>query len=316
MSQANSYGSELRINLWSVESDWRRWVMPANMFHGTAKKPSATLSFALVASTSRRYADDMQAGNSYEGQQVSASAAQMHTRAAPLPWTVTEVLSEAFVVFKQDWLVLVLVTFVASALTNGIGLLAQGVVSLVSPANADTELLGKLVAFPVQLFVSALLLTGQTTVMLRAARREPVRFGQLFSGFGRLVPMLVAHSLALFLIVLGYVLLIVPGVVLTVSLLFFPQFVTEGRGPLQALSDSWNITKGHRWQILVFVFAISGLVVAGLLACLVGVVVAVPVIAVALAIIYTRLTGTVSKPELHAGPQILTPQQVHNMSNR
>jgi hypothetical protein len=52
-------------------------------------------------------------------------------------------------------------------------------------------------------------------------------------------------------VVLGTVLLIVPGVILLVSLIFWDYgVVLEGLGPLQALNTSHNLVWGHWWRTL------------------------------------------------------------------
>lgn len=56
--------------------------------------------------------------------------------------------------------------------------------------------------------------------------------------------------------------------------------VLDGRGPLEALRGSWDLARGRRWTLLWFLLVVSlgsaALGVAGVLACLVGLVVTVP----------------------------------------
>jgi len=74
-----------------------------------------------------------------------------------------------------------------------------------------------------------------------ATRRLPV--ATLYGFFGGLVVMLAVS--------VGMVLLVVPGVIVYVGTLFFRQEVAiADKGPLQAISGSWALTKGNRWLLL------------------------------------------------------------------
>ncbi|WP_135663557.1 hypothetical protein [Halorhabdus rudnickae] len=74
-----------------------------------------------------------------------------------------------------------------------------------------------------------------------AMRRLPV--ATLYGFFGGLLVMIA--------ISLGLVFLLVPGIVVYVGTLFFRQEVAiADKGPLQAISGSWALTKGNRWLLL------------------------------------------------------------------
>lgn len=63
------------------------------------------------------------------------------------------------------------------------------------------------------------------------------------------------------LVALGFILLIIPGLFILVSLLFTQVYITiEGEGPLEALSSSWKLAKGNRFPLFglgVILFVIS-----------------------------------------------------------
>lgn len=83
------------------------------------------------------------------------------------------------------------------------------------------------------------------------------------AGLGH-VPSLLVLNLALgFILVIGYMLCLVPGVILTVALVFaVPAVVLEPAGPFNALSISWERTKGHRLNIFL-VLLVGGAVMVG-----------------------------------------------------
>lgn len=67
--------------------------------------------------------------------------------------------------------------------------------------------------------------------------------------FGTL-SLIVAEILSGIAVGIGFVFLVVPGLFLLVSFLFTPVVVAvEDRGPIEALSRSWNLAAGNRWQL-------------------------------------------------------------------
>ena len=91
-------------------------------------------------------------------------------------------------------------------------------------------------------------------------------------------------------VVLGLVLLIVPGIMLALGLMFTSYLVIDKkRGPIEALKESWRITKGHKWQLFLFVLAILGLNILGLIALVVGLLVTIPVSMLAVVHAYRKL---------------------------
>ena len=92
------------------------------------------------------------------------------------------------------------------------------------------------------------------------------------------------------IVVIGLILLIVPGVIAALGLMFTSYLVVDkGRGPIEALKESWRITKGHRMQLFVLVLAIVGINILGLLALVVGLLVSIPVSMLAMVHAYRKI---------------------------
>jgi uncharacterized membrane protein len=69
-------------------------------------------------------------------------------------------------------------------------------------------------------------------------------------GLSRLVPYSVCIILAWILQMLGYVLLIIPGIILAMAFVpVYPMAALESGSPVEILKRSYNLTKGHRWNI-------------------------------------------------------------------
>jgi uncharacterized membrane protein len=86
--------------------------------------------------------------------------------------------------------------------------------------------------------------------------------------------------------------LIIPGIILSMGLAFVPYLVVDrGLGPIEAIKESWRITKGHKWQLLLLFLALLGLNLLGLVALLIGIFVTVPITMLAFAHAYRTLNS-------------------------
>jgi uncharacterized membrane protein len=69
-------------------------------------------------------------------------------------------------------------------------------------------------------------------------------------GLSRLGKLCICAVMTYVLTALGLVLLIIPGIIVSVGLiLVYPIVTLENLGPVDTLKRSWNLTKGHRWNI-------------------------------------------------------------------
>lgn len=67
-----------------------------------------------------------------------------------------------------------------------------------------------------------------------------------------LVNMFIGGLITSILIFVGFILLIIPGFFLMVSLLFFPVFViVEGENAIEALKSSWGLASGNRIPLFI-----------------------------------------------------------------
>jgi len=133
---------------------------------------------------------------------------------------------------------------------------------------------------------------GATIYWLRLIRGQSAELTHSFAVTRFFAPLLIATIVAGIVSMLGYVLLIIPGVIITMGLYFVTQVVVDKDiGYVDALKYSWDITHGHKLDLFIFTILAFFLNMAGLLACCVGVVVTNAVVMGASTIIYTRLTA-------------------------
>lgn len=108
-----------------------------------------------------------------------------------------------------------------------------------------------------------------------------------------LVSYIVASFLFAVMLTIGLVLLVVPGIIVAVVFgLYGWALVDKGLDPIEALSHSSRITRGHRWEVLAFALLAILLNIVGVLVLVIGVLVTSAVTLIAIAHAYRQLDGS------------------------
>lgn len=177
----------------------------------------------------------------------------------PEPVGVGTLISRTFSVWaKHMWLfagfalVLFVPAVIVMVLTVAGGLAMGGMAEAEGP---NMEALVPMLALGLPLiFIAAIANMGGVTYgTIQSLAGRPVSFGTMFSvGFRRLFPMIAAGIVVGVLVVLGMVLLIVPGVIVGCGLAaVMPVIVAERMGPMDALGRSWSLTSGYKGTIFL-----------------------------------------------------------------
>jgi uncharacterized membrane protein len=193
---------------------------------------------------------------------------------------------------KRPWffvgasVVIALVYICASALTSAIDALLGG-------SAKEPTLLGSLADYG----LSTLISMGATAFYLATHDSpETVDLTQLWRPhpFWKFVG---ASILVGLLIIVGFILLIVPGIVLALMYMFTTFIVIDrGLGPIDAMKESNSITRGHKWPLLGLVCILALINIAGAIALLVGLLVTVPVTSLAFTHAYRVLQAHAGTP--------------------
>ena len=190
------------------------------------------------------------------------------------------------------WVVGIVTSFMANVV-GGLGVAATGR-HLGAPFDTWTPLfvgmrgLGSIVSFVVSSFIVA----GIMNFSLKVARGAPYAFGDLFSGAPFFVSVLVANLVIAIGVGVGVVFLVVPGVILALGLsMTIPLIIDRNLGPIEALTESWKLTDGHKANLFVFGLIVVGLMIGGICTCLVGIFLVMPLVYIAHMYIYLKLTG-------------------------
>jgi hypothetical protein len=174
-----------------------------------------------------------------------------------------------------------LITFIIMAFSQITGLftgpIIQGMIRqhVFSPGGIFILVLVNVLSAPVYV----VLMAGLTKYFLKLIRGEPATIGDAFSGFGPAIGQLVLLGLVTNLLALiGYALCIIPGIFLQVAWLFaLPLVVDRQMNFWDAMELSRKMVCKH-WFIVFAFFIVYGLVVlAGVIACCIGILVTIPI---------------------------------------
>lgn len=128
---------------------------------------------------------------------------------------------------------------------------------------------------------------GVDYASLVAARRETPRVGHLFSAFGNFWNAVLANLLVTFIVALGFIALVVPGIVFFVKLAFVPFLIVDKKmEAVAAVKESWRMTGGHAWKIFGMALLAIPIGLVGLLLFGVGIIVSIMWINLAFASLY------------------------------
>jgi hypothetical protein len=149
-----------------------------------------------------------------------------------------------------------------------VGVIASSPILLMMSTQAadplDEEFLSDLLWVVLVLILLMVFSTIGQAVIIHAAfqgmRRRPVRLVESLNVALRSFWSLIGLAFASLLIVLGLVLLIVPGLFLsTLWFVVLPACLVEQRGPWTSLRRSQELTNGHRWKV----FGLSAMILIG-----------------------------------------------------
>jgi uncharacterized membrane protein len=167
----------------------------------------------------------------------------------------------------------------------------QAVFSAIGNAsdNAGIQIVFQLIGT----LVSLLITLGWFRIALEVTNGVKPEVGDVFKaqGYG---PFILASILFYIGAIIGFILLIVPGIIFVATFGFYGFVIAQrgdGVGVTESLQRSAEITRGHRWQLFGMAIVLFLVNILGLLACIVGVVFTLGITLIAWAYIYRALSG-------------------------
>lgn len=184
-----------------------------------------------------------------------------------------------FAILLGGFLVTLLVNMVPSVLNPGAGPAAP--TTPPDPSQLGTYFA---VTWGFGLLIAAPLAYGLFYLYLQAVRDQDPSLGDVLEGFRTYLASLASVVLVGLITFVGFLLLIVPGLIAAIRLSFVPFLVTaEDLGAVDAIKESWARTKGHGWSLFGVALLAISVVFVGVLLFLVGVIPAIMLVYAAFA---------------------------------
>lgn len=145
-----------------------------------------------------------------------------------------------------------------------------------------------LLAIGYGIFISGPIGYSVKWVFLKAVRREKIEIKDMFAVFERNYwNAVIAGLVTTIIIIIGFLMLIVPGIYFACRLAFVPYLVIDEKmEAMEALKASWAMTKGHGWTVFFMGILAFFIVIAGLIVLIFGVLISAMWISAAFAILY------------------------------
>jgi hypothetical protein len=129
---------------------------------------------------------------------------------------------------------------------------------------------------------------GENFLFLKAMRDEEAELRVLFDGFKkRYLDIVLANLIVFALVMIGMVMLIIPGIIIWCRLVFVPYLVMDKNlEPMKAVEKSWHMTRGHGWTIFFMGVISFFLIIGGLIVFIFGILISIMWIHSAFASLY------------------------------
>jgi uncharacterized membrane protein len=221
-------------------------------------------------------------------------------------FSIEEAVGFGWKTVKEHWTTLIPVTIlvggvgsILSGMLNGDG---EGMWMMDSPSDFTSFNLMEYVSFASENILGTVLSTIATGILifvsLKYVNNKAKDFASLFQGLTpelivKLIGASILYNLA---VMLGLILLIIPGIYLALRFSMASYIIADtNAGIMDAFRESSRLTEGVKWN-LILAFIVMGLIMLlGVLALFVGLIVAVPVVLIATTHIYVQLKKSAGK---------------------
>nr|WP_321356726.1 hypothetical protein [uncultured Draconibacterium sp.] len=134
---------------------------------------------------------------------------------------------------------------------------------------------------------------GEKMLFLNAMRDDEVDLKVLFEGFKKqYLNIVLANLIVIALTMIGFFMLIIPGIIVACRLAFVPYLVMDKElDAMKAVEKSWQMTRGHGWTIFGMAILSFFIAIAGFIVFFVGIIFSIMWIHAAFATLYASVAG-------------------------
>ena len=177
-------------------------------------------------------------------------------------------------------------------------MVAQSLGSIAGRDNNVSFSQGSL-SFLIWLLIGGPVAFSSMWVFLKAVRGDSYEIKDAFSCFNKdYFEIMLANLLTTLIVIIGFVFLIIPGIIFAIKLSFVPYLVMDKQmKAMDAIKASWDMTTGYGWQIFFMGLLSFFIIIGGLLLLVVGIFPALMWIHAALASLYMAVEKKAPKVE-------------------
>ncbi len=140
-------------------------------------------------------------------------------------------------------------------------------------------------------FVEMPIQYGASFAYLKAARGDSLQVKDMFDVFRNYLNAVLAGFLVMIITLIGFVLLIIPGIYFACKLSFTPYLIVDRKmEAIPAIKESWRLTNGHFWKIFLTGLLAIPILIGGAICLGLGIIISFMWIDMAFASLYHSVT--------------------------
>jgi uncharacterized membrane protein len=176
-----------------------------------------------------------------------------------------------------------LIMFIGGELISLLGLDQNGMMLFI---------ISNLIINLLNIVLSVILTAGIMMMGVRWATGQPINFSMLVDGVAKIKPLLIAMILMWIIIAIGFLLLIIPGIYLSIAYgLTIPLIMEKGLGPWEAMEASRKAIHHSWFQIFGLYLVMSLIFMISVIPLGIGLIWTIPMGTIALGIVYRIIFG-------------------------
>lgn len=177
--------------------------------------------------------------------------------------------------FIGIFVIVVVISSISSAIQMGVALEKQSMLYIL--LNVLTFI------------VNAIIGMGLIKISLEFIDNKKPKFSDLFHT-KNLVNFILASLIRGVITFIGFILLIIPGIIFSIRLQYVPYLIVDKNlPPVEAVKKSWKMTKGNTWNLFFFGILLFLVNVLGAILLLIGLFITVPLTMLATTFVYRKL---------------------------
>ncbi len=156
-------------------------------------------------------------------------------------------------------------------------------------AAFDKQPMAYIILYVLTFIVNSIVAMGLIKITLEIIDKKKPKFSDLFY-VKPLVNFILASLIRGVITFIGFILLIIPGIIFSIRLQYVPYLIVDKNlPPVEAIKKSWEMTKGSTWNLFFFGILLFLVNVLGAILLLVGLFVTVPLTMLATTFVYRKL---------------------------